>query len=86
MPDFGINLCFWQPYHTFSVIPAPLFLPFHRILSLGAHAAIPAAERESSGVERVVLWNPRHAENDRTLTLQAKREKEIKGKQAKTRK
>ena len=49
MSDFGINLCFWQPYHTFSVIPAPLFLPFHRMLSLGAHAAIPAAERESSG-------------------------------------
>ena len=71
MSDFGINLCFWQPYHTFSVIPAPLFLPFHRILSLGAHAAIPATERESSGAERVVLWIPHQVWNGRTMTRES---------------
>ena len=54
-----------------TLIPAPLFLPFHRILSLGAHAAIPAAERESSGVERVVLWIPHQVWNGRTMTRES---------------
>ncbi len=101
MSDFGINLCFWQPYHTFSVISTllfyhsgrPLFLSLRAhavisasLLSFSSHSVIPATERESRGAERVVLWIPRHAGKDRTPTFQAKREKEIKGKQAKTRK
>ena len=86
MSDFGINLCFWQPYHTFSVISTllfyhsgrPLFLSLRAhavisasLLSFSSHSVIPATERESSGAERVVLWNPRHAGNDRTMTRES---------------
>ena len=86
MSDFGINLCFWQPYHTFSVISTllfyhsgrPLFLSLRAhavisasLLSFSSHSVIPATERESSGAERVVLWIPRQAGNGRTMTRES---------------
>ena len=86
MSDFGINLCFWQPYHTFSVISTllfyhsgrPLFLSLRAhavisasLLSFSSHSVIPATERESSGAERVVLWIPHQVWNGRTMTRES---------------